>query len=275
MKKTKMMNSKSTFFLLVHTMSFREKVVLITGGTSGIGRATAIAFAKEDARVVIVGRNEERGKQVVNLIRELGGDAIFIKADVSSEKDVSKMIKTVVGKYGRIDILVNNAGVILVKPITEMTEEDFYYMIDVNIKGVFLCIKHAIPYMPRGGVIINVASILGHVGAKNCSIYCATKGAVIAMTKALAWELAPKGIRVVSISPGSVETPMLLKEMKLEAMKEGVSIDEIRKRKEKLTALGRIAKPEEIANVILFLASEKASFITGADLIVDGGRTAI
>jgi len=209
----------------------KNKIVIVTGGTSGIGEATAKEFAKEGAIVIIVGRNETRGLRVANEIRGLGGEAIFVKTDVSKEDDVQKMVQRVVNLYNKIDILVNNAGVLLTNPITEVSEEEFYEMVDVNFKGAFLCIKHALPYMPRGGVIINIASILGHVGAPNYAIYCGTKGAIIAMTKALAWELGKRGIRVLSVSPGSVETPMLINEMKIEASKRGVSLDVIKAEK--------------------------------------------
>jgi len=253
----------------------KDKVVIVTGGTSGIGEATVLEFAKEGAKVIIVGRNKQKGLEVEKKVEELGGNAIFIETDVSREDDVRKMINQVVSLYNKIDILVNNAGVLSTNPITKVSEEEFYEMVNVNFKGVFLCIKHALPHIPEGGVIINVASILGHVGAPNYSIYCGTKGAVIAMTKALAWELGRRGIRVISVSPGSVETPMLINEMKTEALKRRVSIDVIKNEKKHLTALNRIAKPEEIAKVIVFLASEKASFMTGVDVIIDGGRTAI
>jgi len=250
------------------------KVAIITGAASGIGRATAILFAQEGAKVVVTDINDTGGAETVKLITEEKKQAVFIHADVSNETDVKAMVKTVKENYGTIDILVNNAGVVLVKPIMETTEQDFEKVVNTNYKSVFLCTKHVLPYMKKGGTIVNVASISGHVGQINHAVYGGTKGAIIALTRALAWELAPRGIRVNSISPGSVETPMLLGDVEIEAKRLGVSIDIIRKERSDIGALHRWADPKEIGEAILYLASDKSSYVTGIDLLVDAGWAA-
>ena len=184
-------------------MYLEGKVAIITGAASGIGRATAILFAQEGAKVVVTDINDKGGTETVKLIKEEKKQALFVHADVSKEVDVKTMVKTAKESYGKIDILVNNAGVVLVKPIIETTEQDFEKVVNTNYKSVFLCTKHVLPYMKKGGTIVNVASISGHVGQINHAVYGGTKGAIIALTRALAWELAPLGIRVNSISPGS------------------------------------------------------------------------
>ena len=253
-------------------MSLRGKVAIITGAASGIGQATALLFAQEDAKVVIVDINDKGGKETVNKIKIGRKQAVFIHADVSKEVDVRNMVKKVNNLYGKIDILVNNAGVVLVKPIVETTEKDFETVVNTNYKSIFLCTKHVVPFMKKGGSIVNIASISGHVGQINHAVYGGTKGAVIALTRALAWELAPRGIRVNSISPGSVETPMLLGDVEIEAKRLGVSMEKIRKERSDIGALHRWADPKEIAEAILFLASERAGWITGGSFNIDGGR---
>ena len=255
-------------------MSLKGKVAIITGGASGIGRATAVLFAQEDAKVVVVDINDNGGKETVTYIKKGKKQAVFVHADVSKEVDVKNMVKKVNNLYGKIDILVNNAGVVLVKPIVETTEEDFETVVNTNYKSVFLCTKHVVPSMKKGGSIVNIASISGHVGQINHAVYGGTKGAVIAITRALAWELAPRGIRVNSISPGSVETPMLLGDVEIEAKRLGVSLKKIRKERSDIGALHRWADPREIADAILFLASDKSSYVTGTDLLVDAGWAA-
>jgi len=250
------------------------KVAIITGAASGIGRATAILFAQEGAKVVVTDINDTGGAETVKLITEEKKQAVFIHADVSNETDVKAMVKTVKENYGTIDILVNNAGVVLVKPIMETTEQDFEKVVNTNYKSVFLCTKHVLASMKKGGTIVNVASISGHVGQINHAVYGGTKGAIIALTRALAWELAPQGIRVNSISPGSVETPMLLGDVALEAKRLGVPMEKIRKERSDIGALHRWADPKEIAEAILYLASDKSSYVTGTDLLVDAGWAA-
>lgn len=255
-------------------MSLKGKVAVITGAASGIGQATAMLFAQEGATVVVVDNNDKAGKQTVQKIRRGKKQALFVHADVSKEADVKTMVKTTKEQYGKIDILVNNAGIVLVKPIEETTEEDFENVVNTNYKSVFLCTKHVVPVMKKGGTIVNVASISGHVGQINHAVYGGTKGAIIALTRALAWELAPRGIRVNSISPGSVETPMLLGDVEIEAKRLGVPIQKIRKERSDIGALHRWADPKEIAEAILYLASENSSYVTGTDLLVDAGWAA-
>jgi NAD(P)-dependent dehydrogenase (short-subunit alcohol dehydrogenase family) len=255
-------------------MSLRGKVAVITGAASGIGRATALLFAHEGAKVVVADINDTGGKETMSKIKKGKKQAVFIHADVSKEHDVKAMVKTVHEIYGSIDILVNNAGVVLVKPLVETTEQDFETVVNTNYKSIFLCTKYVLPYMKKGGTIVNVASISGHVGQVNHAIYGGTKGAIIALTRALAWELAPHGIRVNSISPGSVETPMLLGDVEIEAKRLGVSTEKIRKERSDIGALHRWADPKEIAEAILYLASEKSSYVTGTDLLVDAGWAA-
>jgi dihydroanticapsin dehydrogenase len=254
-------------------MDLEGKVAIITGAASGIGRATAILFAKEGAKVIVADINDNGGAETIKIIKKEGKHAIFVHTDVSKELDVKNMVKIVKESFGKIDILVNNAGVVLVKPISETTEQDFEAVVNTNYKSVFLCTKHVLQHM-KGGAIVNVASISGHVGQINHSIYGGTKGAIIALTRALAWELAPLGIRVNSISPGSVETPMLLGDVEIEAKKLGVSVDKIRKERSDIGALHRWADPKEIADAILYLASDKSSYVTGTDLLVDAGWSA-
>jgi len=255
-------------------MGLEGKVAIITGAASGIGRATAILFAKEGAKVVVVDINDKESAETAKIIKKEGKQVLFVHADVSNEPDVKNMIKKVKESFDKIDILVNNAGIVLVKPITETTEQDFEKVVNTNYKSVFLCTKHVLPYMKKGGSIVNVASISGHVGQINHAVYGGTKGAIISLTRALAWELAPLGIRVNSISPGSVETPMLLGDVEIEAKRLGVPIDEIRKERSDIGALHRWANPKEIAEAIFYLASDKSSYVTGTDLLVDAGWAA-
>lgn len=241
-----------------------QKVALITGAARGIGNATYRLFA-------------ERGYAAIGVdIIESSECANCIRADVSKEDDVIKVVSYVKEKYGRVDVLVNNAGIVLVKPIEDTGWDEFLRVISVNIGGTFLMTKHVVPIMKAqgGGVIVNVASVSGHVGQVRHAIYGATKGAIIAMTKSLALELAPYNIRVNSVSPGSVDTQMLRDDVAGEAKRMGLTFEEVKKMREEEQILRRWADPREIAEAIYFLASDSASFITGADLLVDGGWTA-
>ncbi|MFO1446228.1 SDR family oxidoreductase [Bacillus sp. Bva_UNVM-123] len=246
-------------------MRLHEKVAIITGGTFGIGESTALLFAKEGAKVVIAARNMEKGENVVNRIKEQGGEAIFVQTDVSNEEDVANLVRETVDTYGKLDILFANAGVGSMGDIHETSVEDWNRMISIDLTGVFLCSKFAIPEMLRngGGSIINCASILGHVGQPSVSAYAAAKGGVVNMTRSAAVTYAHKGIRINAVCPGYIDTPML-KDLD-EATKEHLI---------SLHPIGRLGKPEEIANAVLFLASDESSFITGANLLVDGGYTA-
>jgi NAD(P)-dependent dehydrogenase (short-subunit alcohol dehydrogenase family) len=247
-------------------------IAIVTGAASGIGRATAERFVSDGYQVVGVdiaprpdGADETRTAAYEHEI-----------CDVSDEAGVTALGQRVTGRWGRIDALVNVAGVVLVKPLEETTWGEFRATTDVNLGGTFLLCKYAIPVMRAqgSGVIVNVASVSGHVGQIDHALYGATKAGIIALTRALAWELAPYGIRVNSVSPGSVDTPMLRGDVALEAARTGKSEDEIRRLREGEQALGRWADPTEIANAISFLASGQASFITGSDLLVDAGWVA-
>jgi len=240
------------------------KVAIITGAGSGMGRAAAVLFAKEGAKVVVADWAVEAGKETVRMIKEAGGEAIFVKADVSKAEDVKKMVKTSVDTYGKLDVLYNNAGIgCEVAPIAECTEDNWDKTIAVNLKGVFLGMKYAIPEMLKsgGGSIINTASQAARRCHPNLSPYNASKGGVISLTRGTAIEYATKNIRINCICPGAVATPLLLgfNPRLLERMKSAIP-------------LGRYAQPEEVAQLALFLASDESSFINGADLVIDGGE---
>jgi 3-oxoacyl-[acyl-carrier protein] reductase len=249
-------------------MRMTDKVVLVTGGAAGIGKATALRFAEEDAKVVICDVNEELGQATA---RGLGEGAAFYKVNVASREEVQKWIDEVVAKYSRIDVLVNNAGVLrdgqLIKfkdgeLVGQMSEENFDLVISVNLKGVFNCTQAVAPVMARqaGGVILNATSVVGLDGNFGQTNYVATKSGVIGMTKVWSRELGKFGIRVNAVAPGFTATEMVT------AMPEKV-LDGMKAR----TPLGRLGEPRDIANAYLFLASDEASFITGETLRVDGG----
>jgi len=246
-----------------------SKVSLVTGSGSGIGRAIAILFAREGAKVVVVDLVRSGGEETVRFIEELGGTACFVKADVSRENEVAEMARKAVKRYGRLDILVNSAGTLKGLPCNteELAEEDWEKIIAVNLKGAFLCAKHLIRQMKKqgNGAIINVASEASRFGLARWQAYCASKGGLVALTKSLALELAPT-IRVNSISPGTTRTPLSLPTLRTKEERQWFIGDRI--------PLKRMAEPSEIAPAALWLASDEASFITGADLAVDGGTCA-
>ncbi len=252
-----------------------KKVVIITGAARGIGAACMRTFANHD--FAVVGMDILTVDQVLQGdIRKAGGEAMFLKCDVAVEKQVANCVSQVGEKYGRVDVLVNNAGVVLVKPFDQITWDEFRRTTDVNLGGHFLLCKYVLPFMKKqkSGVIVNMGSVSGHVGQTDHVMYGATKGAIIAMTRALAWELAPFNIRVNSISPGSVDTPMLRGDIYLEARRTGTSFEQVKQEREAEQALRRWADPGEIAEPIYFLASDGASFVTGADWLVDSGWVA-
>jgi NAD(P)-dependent dehydrogenase (short-subunit alcohol dehydrogenase family) len=266
-------------------MRLKDKVALITGGTSGIGKATALLFAREGARVAITGRNADRGAAVVAKIedlakthfsqtpREVGHplSSLFIRADVSSAADCQRAVDETVRAFGAVDILFNNAGVFYPQTAVECSEREWDEQIDVNLKGTFLMSKAALPGMiaRKRGVIINNASGWGIVGGDHAVAYCASKGGVVLMTKAMAIDHGPQGIRVNCVCPGDVETPMLPADAKMRGLKWEDYIAGCAGR-----PLGRVGTVEEIAKAVLFLASDDSSFMTGAALVVDGGGTA-
>jgi NAD(P)-dependent dehydrogenase (short-subunit alcohol dehydrogenase family) len=251
-------------------MRLAGKVALITGAGSGIGRAAALRFAQEGARVVVVDWKPEGGQETVRMIRSNGGEAIFVEADVSQDEDARRMVETAVATYGRLDILFNNAGIQVFGTIPNTPEANWHKVMDVNLKGVYLGCKYAIPHMVAqgSGSIINTSSVLGLVGDPDLPAYCATKGGILAMTRAMAQAHGRQNIRVNSICPGDVETPIVV-----EYFEHQPDPEEARRRAAAEYALGRIAQPEEIANVALFLASDESSFITGTYIVVDGGLT--
>src|SRR5260370_717075 len=252
-------------------MRLKDRVVLITGGTSGIGEATALLFSREGASVAITGRNQERGQAVVQQVKEQGGDALFIRADVSLSADCRPAGDETVRAFGRLDILFNNAGVFYPQTAIECSEQEWDEQIDVNLKGTFLMSKFALPSMiAQGhGVIINNSSGWGLVGGDHAVAYCASKGGAVLMTKAMAIDHGRQGIRVNCICPGDVETPMLPADAKMRGLSWDKYLQDCNNR-----PMGRIGSPDEIAKAVLFLASDDSSFMTGAALVVDGGGTA-
>jgi NAD(P)-dependent dehydrogenase (short-subunit alcohol dehydrogenase family) len=252
-------------------MRLNQQVALITGGTSGIGEATALLFAREGARLAITGRNQKRGHAVIETILKSGGQAIFLRTDVRRAAECERAVRETVRAFGRLDILFNNAGVFYPHDTLECSEEEWDEQIDINLKGTFLMSKSALPEMiAQGrGVIINNSSGWGIVGGDRAVAYCASKGGVVLMTKAMAIDHGRQGIRVNCICPGDVETPMLPQDAKMRGLKWADYIAGCANR-----PLGRIGTAEEIAKAVLFLASEDSSFMTGAALVVDGGGTA-
>jgi NAD(P)-dependent dehydrogenase (short-subunit alcohol dehydrogenase family) len=249
-------------------MKLKNKVALITGGTSGIGEATALLFAKEGAEVAITGRNAERGNK---LVEKVEGDAIFIKSDVRVAQDCREAVDETIMRFGRLDILFNNAGVFYAQDAIECSEEEWDMQLDVNLKGTFLMSKYALPGMiaQGSGVIINNSSGWGLVGGDKAVAYCASKGGVVLLTKAMAIDHGRQGIRVNCICPGDVDTPMLPEDAKFRGMKLDEYMAGAANR-----PMGRVGTPEEIAKAVLFLASDDSSFMTGSALVVDGGGTA-
>jgi NAD(P)-dependent dehydrogenase (short-subunit alcohol dehydrogenase family) len=252
-------------------MRLKDKVALITGGTSGIGEATAFLFTAEGARVAITGRNDARGAAVVERIQRKGGEAIFIRADVSVAGDCQRAVDETVRAFGRVDILFNNAGVFYAQTALECSEREWDEQIDVNLKGTFLMSKCALPTMiaQKRGVIINNSSGWGIVGGDHAVAYCASKGGVVLMTKAMAIDHGSQGIRVNCVCPGDVATPMLPADANMRGLKWEDYIAGCATR-----PLGRVGTVEEIATAVLFLATDDSSFMTGAALVVDGGGTA-
>ena len=249
---------------------FDNKVALVTGATSGIGRAAALAFAREGAKVVVSGRREKEGWETVALIKKAGGEGMFVQTDVASEKDMATLVAKTLSTYGRLDAAFNNAGVEGSQgPISEQTVENYHQIMNANVLGVFLSLKHEIGAMLKGGggAIVNNSSVGGLRGFPGVALYVASKHAVIGLTKSAALEYATQGIRVNAVAPGGIETPMF--DRFTSSMGEAAH--------EQMAALhpiGRTGRPEEIAEAVLWLCSDKASFVTGHTLAADGGWTA-
>jgi len=252
-------------------MRLKNKVALITGATSGIGEATAVLFAREGAKIAIAGRNEKRGRAVAEQILKGGGEAIFLSTDVRKADECRRAVEETVGAFKGLDILFNNAGTFYPHNTVDCTEDEWDLQLDINLKGTFLMSKFALPSMieQRGGVIINNSSGWGIVGGDAAVAYCASKGGLVLLTKAMAIDHGRQNIRVNCICPGDVDTPMLPEDARLRGQKWEDYLAGCRNR-----PLGRIGTADEIAKAALFLASDDSSFMTGATLVVDGGGTA-
>jgi len=251
------------------TKELQGKVGIITGGTSGIGRDTAILFAKAGAKVVVAGRREAEGNESVALVKAAGGEGLFVKTDVAKAADVHALVGRTVEKFGRLDIAFNNAGIEGAWiPITEQSEADWDSTININLKGVWLCLKYELQQMLKqgsGGAIVNMASVAGWIGSAGAATYCASKHGVIGLTKSAALENARSGIRVNVVCPAVIETPM------------GERIfgaPEMKKFALGLHPIGRLGKPMEVAEAVVWMCSDRASFMTGQSLILDGGMLA-
>jgi NAD(P)-dependent dehydrogenase (short-subunit alcohol dehydrogenase family) len=245
-----------------------HQVVLITGALTGIGRTTAFAFAKDNACIAVAGRRDEAGEQLVAELRTLGAKAEYWRSDVRNEDDVRRLVDRTVERFGRLDVAVNNAGTEgNPGPVTEQTAESYATTFDTNVLGTLLCMKHELRAMlpERHGSIVNVSSTYGHLGAAGASLYAASKHAVEGLTRSAALEAAEFGVRVNVVAPGPIDTAMLTRFTGTPERKAGLVSG---------VPLQRMGKPEEIAELIVFLASDKASFSTGATFAADGGKTA-
>jgi NAD(P)-dependent dehydrogenase (short-subunit alcohol dehydrogenase family) len=247
----------------VNNKTFSGKVALVTGGTSGIGKATAIEFARAGAKVVLTGRREKEGAQVVAEIKKLGGDAGFVRADVAKDADVKGMVDFTVDKFGRLDIAFNNAGAEWKGPLDHATEAEYRRIFDINVWGVLNSMRHEIPVMLKngGGAIVNTSSVAGHVGLAQVSIYIASKHAVEGLTKSVALEFAKQNIRINAVAPGVIATEMF----------DRFAGDELRDQITSIVPVGRVGASEEIAAAVLYLCSDNAKFTVGTSLVVDGG----
>jgi meso-butanediol dehydrogenase/(S,S)-butanediol dehydrogenase/diacetyl reductase len=256
-------------------MRVKDNITILTGAGSGIGRATAILFAGEGAIVYASDIDEAGLKETLSLVKEGKENVHITKVDVTKYDDVRQHVDEVAKKHGRIDCLIVNAGVVRVGQVEDFPEEDYDVLLNVNLKGLFFTCKAAIPYFKKqkSGNIITLASVAAHIGQNNHANYCSTKHGVLGFTKALALDMAPYNVRVNSVSPGATDTPMLRTDVGKEAVQRGVSFEQIRKEFEEQGVLTRWADPMEIATGILFLATSEASYMTGADLRIDGGWT--
>jgi NAD(P)-dependent dehydrogenase (short-subunit alcohol dehydrogenase family) len=243
-----------------------QKVAIITGSSSGIGRATAVALAKEGVKVTVAARRAKEGEETVRLVKEAGSDGFFVKTDVANEDDVRSLVEKTIKTYGKLDYAFNNAGIAEpLTPLVDQTSDIFDQIMNVNVKGVWLCMKYEIPEMIRtgGGAMVNMSSVAGVIGYPQMPIYIASKHAVLGLTKSAALEYAKSGIRINAVAPGGVETDIVKQ------------VDEDNKQfvetLKSMHPIGRIGDPEEIANAVVWLLYDKASFVLGHTLLVDGG----
>lgn len=239
-------------------MRFKDKVCVVTGGGSGIGRATCERFAAEGARVLVVDLKEDPGNETVKTITHAGGEGLFAKADVSNSAEVQAAIKAAVDKWGRIDVIVNDAAMMTFTPILELSDDDWDRVMAVNLRSVFLFCKYGVPHMPAGSAIVNISSVHAHETTKNVVPYASSKGGMEAFTRGFSEELAQRKIRINCVAPGAVDTPMLWSNPNVKSGAEKIQ--------------GSVGKPEDITAAICFLASAEARFVTGTTLVVDGGR---
>ncbi len=251
-------------------MRVKDKVALVTGAGAGIGKASALLLAREGAKVGVADFDAAAAEETKRVIKDTGGEAISLKGDVSIETDCAGMVEAVLARWGRLDILCNIAGVVLGGILDKTTDTEWNSSMDVNLRSIYLCSKHAIPVMKRsgGGAIVNMASVAGLMGVKNRAAYSASKGGVIALTKSMAIDYVEDGIRVNSICPGTVDSPSLQKRLK--ALPDPVAA------RRDFTArqpMKRIGRPEEIAYAVLFLCSDESSYVTGTEIVVDGGMS--
>ncbi|UCE81140.1 MAG: SDR family oxidoreductase [Methanobacteriota archaeon] len=254
------------------TKRFEGKVVVVTGGASGIGKTTTERFLEEGARVAIIDISEEAGRKALSDMKCAQNDSLFVAGDVSKASDVKSAVDRVIERFGRIDVLFCNAGILVEGTVEEVTEAEWDRIMAVNVKGVFLMAKEVIPHMLKQGkgVIVNNASCSGLVGDREAIAYNASKAAVVVLTKCLALDYALNNIRANCVCPGEIETPMFLQE----AATRGLSAEDHRKDISAYHPIGRLGKPKEVADAVLFLASDDSSFITGTAFSVDGGYTA-
>lgn len=251
------------------TDRLKDKIAIITGGSSGIGRQTALRFVGEGASVAIADRNRRMGEETLRLVQEAGGEAIFVPVDVADPEQVERMVEQVVERFGRLDVLVNAAAILIrTPPLAEVEERDWDLMMDVNLKGLFFCCKYAIPAMldSGGGSIVNIASMAGVRGYGMSLPYAVTKAGVIHLTTTTAAEYTRLGIRANVIAPGSVDTPQF---------RGSTASSEVVRERAAQHPMGRVGTPDEIASVIVFLASDEASYVSGSLFVADGGLASV